>query len=206
MMKNSFNFPKGITLEKAKKISKRREQNLLKTKQKKENNYHLLKKPLSYFIIQFYPPSPDLIKDQKIKERYLYDLWQLEKSDTSGLLFLDIKFGSLEERYEFYLYFISREYKIHRNDILYNIEDIKYNNGSIIRNYCYYLEDFSIDYGRYPIVFPLTLWFRKKDFEKLWKDLLQFCKERDYIFPISLNSLIRGKSDDLSYGYWLDKI
>ena len=205
-MKTNFNFPEGITLEKAKKISKKRELDLLENKQKEKNNYHLLKKPLSYFIIQFYPPSPISMENKIIKERYLYDLWQLEGSWTSGLLSLEIKFGSLEERYDFYLYFISRRYKINRYDVVFSIEDYKSNNGSINRKYCYYLEDFSINYGTYPIVFPITLKFKRKDFDKLWKDLLQFCKEKDYIFPMASNSLIRGKSDSLDYSYWMDKI
>ena len=35
--------------------------------------------------------------------------------------------------------------------------------------------------------------YQQKDFDKLWKDLLQFCKEKDYIFGKGGGSIVAEK-------------
>ena len=158
-----------------------------------------LKKKVSVFSFRLPPPNPDLMKDQKIKERYLYDLWQLEKSPNSGHLNIDIEFRGLEEEYEFIIYFLDKKYNV--KEYFDPYPSRAYNNLHIKRVIYEYWEDLAPGHNANARV-SLPRW----KFDDFWKDLLQFCEERDYIFPTVVDPILRSWSEDFEYNWWEDKI
>ncbi len=174
-----------------KEIEKEREEYL--------KNRTPLKKKVSVFSFRLIPPNPNLIKDQKVKEKYLYDLWQIERSPNSGQLNIDIEFRSLEEEYEFIIFFLSRKYNI--KEYFDPLPCRAYDNLNIKKVIYDYWEDLAPGHNANARV-SLPKW----RFDEFWNDLLQFCEERNYIFPTVVDPSLRSWSERLEYTWWEDKI
>ena len=139
------------------------------------------------------------MKDPKIKERYLYDLWQIEKSPNSGHLNIDIEFRGLEEEYEFIIFFLFRNYNVREYFDPYPCR--AYGNLHIKKVIYEYWEDLAPGHNSNARV-SLPKW----KFDTFWKDLLQFCEEKNYIFPTVVDPNLRSWSEDFEYFWWEDKI
>ena len=158
-----------------------------------------LKRKVSVFSFRLPPPNPTLMKDPKIKEKYLYDLWQLEKSPNSGHLNIDIEFRGLEEEYEFIIFFLSRKYNVREYFDPYPCR--AFDNLHIKKVVYEYWEDLAPGHNA-----NARVSLPKRRFDDFWKDLLQFCEEKNYIFPTVVDPDLRSWSEDFEYTWWEDKI
>ncbi len=164
----------------------------------KRKSFRELKKGLTSFSISPYPPTPDAIKNLKIRDRYLYDAWICEKSPNSGTLIFEVSFESLEEMNDFIYYFLERGYKVREQDFG-KYEYPSYKHFSIRRNRNYFFEDLICCGGQVYVKIEVL----RKKFDNFWEDLLSFSKENDFIFPMTTDPLVRGFGENTSIDWWI---